>query len=633
MAAHYIVATAGHVDHGKSALINALSGIDPDRLPEEKSRGMTIDLGFAHIDLDGVRLGLIDVPGHEDFVKNMIAGVGSIDLAMLIVAADDGWMPQTEEHVQILHYLGVKRIVVVLTKADLAGELADLALEEVCEQLAGTPYADAPSIKTTALTGEGIPELKQLLKEQLAGVPQQQDTGKPRLYVDRAFSRQGLGTVITGTLSGGSLNKDQDVVVYPDRAPSRIRGLQNHNQQVDTSHAGSRTALNLRDIELAGKQRGGIKRGHVVTLPSLGEPSKTIGAYLFRTNREHLMAKGALQAIRHGTRVRVHHGSSNLPARVFLLEDKAIGPGQAGFAQLRFDDACFAFAGDHFIVRDWPEEFTLAGGIILDPHAKRKHYRDAKNRDYLEACASAGEDLPQRLQAELACHRAVPSESLLRQSIFSQADINQARDALGLITESGMVIDPAYWESLKQQVAERIDMHHAKHPELAGLKSVLLQQLGIPEHLLPLILRRLCTEGFVQAGPVIRRDSHNPRLPPDLEKAAEQLRSAMRNKPLEPPSRKDLVRDDPGKKAMQFLVDMGEVVDLGQDVCLMRDALKQATDRVTAFIAENGPATASDLRKALETTRRVAMPLLEYLDLEGITRRQGDVRVLRDSGE
>ncbi|MFT5121539.1 MAG: selenocysteine-specific elongation factor [Kiritimatiellia bacterium] len=629
MSGHYIVATAGHVDHGKSALVNALSGIDPDRLPEEKSRGMTIDLGFAHVDLDDLHLALIDVPGHEDFVKNMIAGIGSIDLALLIVASDDGWMPQTEEHLQILQYLGVKQLIVVLTKADLAGELADLALEEVCEQLAGTPYEDAPSIKTAALSGEGIPELKQLLKEQLMGMPQQRDIGKPRLYVDRAFSRQGLGTVVTGTLTGGSLQKDQEVVVYPERTASRIRSLQNHNEQVEVSGAGTRTALNLRDIEIAGKQRSGIKRGHVITLPELGEPSRVMGTFLFRTNREHLMAKGALQPIRHGARVRVHHGSSNLPARVFLLEDKEILPGQSGVAQLRFDDPCFSFSGDHFIVRDWPEQFTLAGGIMLDPHASKKRYRDVGNRAYLEACAASAEDLALRLQAELAFHKAVSAPRLLSQSLFSKAAIDEVREQLGLITESGMVFDPAYWQDLKRKVAERIDTHHANHPELAGLKTVLLQQLDIPEHLLPIVLKRLCSEGFVQVGPVIRRESHNPNLPPELERAAEQIRAALGEKPLEPPSRKDLSPDDHARKALQFLIDIGEVVDLGQDVCIMRTAVASASDRISQFIASNGPATASDLRKALETTRRVAMPLLEYLDEVGVTRRDGDVRILK----
>ena len=226
MPTNYIVATAGHVDHGKSALVNALSGIDPDRLPEEKKRGMTIDLGFAHIEIQDRHLAIIDVPGHEDFVKNMIAGVGSIDLAMLIVAADDGWMPQTEEHLQILQYLGVKNMIVVLPKSDLAGELAELALEEVCEQLIDTPFEGCPSITTSAETGDGIDALKAMLHTELGKLEAQADIGKPRLYVDRAFSKQGLGTVVTGTLTGGTLTNDQDVVIYPQETESRIRSLQ-----------------------------------------------------------------------------------------------------------------------------------------------------------------------------------------------------------------------------------------------------------------------------------------------------------------------------------------------------------------------------------------------------------------------
>ena len=630
MPTNYIVATAGHVDHGKSALVNALSGIDPDRLPEEKKRGMTIDLGFAHIEIQDRHLAIIDVPGHEDFVKNMIAGVGSIDLAMLIVAADDGWMPQTEEHLQILQYLGVKNMIVVLTKSDLAGELAELALEEVCEQLIDTPFEGCPSITTSAETGDGIDALKAMLHTELGKLEAQADIGKPRLYVDRAFSKQGLGTVVTGTLTGGTLTNDQDVVIYPQETESRIRSLQNHEQEVDSSPPGTRTALNLRDIEVGGKQRSGIKRGHLVTHPGLGEPHRVVDVHLLRTHRDQLMSKGALQPIKHGANVRIHHGSSSMAARIFLMDKTMIKPGESGLAQLRFSDPIFAFAGDHFILRDWPEQFTLAGGRILDPDARAKDYRFPERITYLNARVNHDADLTAWLEAELAFKRAVPLATLLRKSIFSEADIKAALQTSSCTLSNQLVVDTDYWNNLKSTVATAVDERHKKHPELAGFKIADLPRLDIPDHLQPLLLTSMTEEGFERAGPFFKRAAHVPTLPPELEKAAQEIRAALTSNPMEPPSYKDLVISGPTKKAMRFLTENGEVTAINSDVVILTSAYDQAIQTVQKHIETHGPATVSDLRQAIGTTRRILMPLLEFLDQSGITQRNGDVRVLRD---
>ena len=617
MPTHYIVATAGHVDHGKSALVNALSGTHPDRLPEEKKRGMTIDLGFAHVAIDEHRLAVIDVPGHEDFVKNMIAGVGSIDLALLIVAADDGWMPQTEEHLQILQYLGVKNMIVVLTKADLAGELAELALEEVCEQLIGTPFEGCPSISTSAETGEGIEELKQLLSKQLDDITPQADVGKPRLYVDRAFSKQGLGTVVTGTLTGGTLSKDQEVMVYPQTDPSKIRSIQNHDHESETTLPGTRTALNLRDIDVAGKQRSGIKRGHVVTLPNLGDPHKIVDVHLFRTQREALMSKGALQPIKHGAYVRIHHGSSSIPARIFLMQGNALKPGESGVAQLRFDHPVYSFATDRFIVRDWPEEFTLAGGIILDPHASPRDYRFPERIAYLETRA-ASDLVKDWLEAEVRFKRAIPINQLLKMSTFSEADVLNAVETGSCTLENQLVVDTAFWNGLKKQLTKAVEKQHRDHPQLAGVTIAEIPQLiDITDDLLPLLLAAMTKEGFERAGPFYKRADHEPGLPPDLIQAAKDILSAVTTKPMEPPSRKDLVTSGPTKKAMQFLLDTQEVTALNADVVMLTTAYEQAIALVRDHITTQGPATASDLRKTIGTTRRILMPLLEFLDQSG----------------
>src|SRR5262245_2854972 len=353
--AHYIVATAGHVDHGKSSLVKALTGTDPDRLPEEKARGITIDLGFAHLELPAptsfksqgsttFSLGIVDVPGHEDFVKNMVAGVGSIDLALFVVAADDGWMPQTEEHLQILSYLGVTNAIVALTKIDLAPdeERAEAALRE---KLTGTPFGNAPIVRTSIPQARGFEELKAALKSELARTPLPKNAGKPRLAVDRVFTLHGIGTVVTGTLSGGTLQTGQSVVIQPSGKNTRIRNLQSHNQDVTTAGPGTRTAVNLPDVFVAGKTQGyadsGIGRGEIVTIPGLGEPSRTVDAMLEKSLRLAYLDLPESRPLKDGALVRVHHGSANHSARLLLLDGAELHPGQKALAQLRFEEPVF----------------------------------------------------------------------------------------------------------------------------------------------------------------------------------------------------------------------------------------------------------------------------------------------------
>ena len=365
---HFILATAGHVDHGKSFLVKALTGLDPDRLPEEKARGMTIDLGFAHLELPDPNrpsasflLGIVDVPGHEDFVKNMVAGVGSVDLALLVVAADDGWMPQTEEHLQILTHLGVARAVVALTKVDLAQDECRVTAG-IRDKLRGTPFADAPIVPTSVISGRGLDELKAILTQLLVDAPRPRDFGKPRLPVDRVFKLPGIGTVVTGTLTGGILRRGQTVAVQPSGKTTRIRNIQSHNHDVDASGPGMRTALNLPELKAAE-----IHRGDVITLPELGGPSETLDVYVEISPRTN-------HALKNDARVRIHHGSGNVAGRVAFGEGKELAVGGCAPAQLQLEVPTFIFAGDRCILRDWAEQRTLAGAIVLDPDASRKGF-------------------------------------------------------------------------------------------------------------------------------------------------------------------------------------------------------------------------------------------------------------------
>ncbi|HEY0368289.1 MAG TPA: selenocysteine-specific translation elongation factor, partial [Chthoniobacterales bacterium] len=340
---HLILATAGHVDHGKTALIKALTGTDTDRLPEEKARGITIELGFAELQLDDVSLGIVDVPGHEDFVKNMVAGVGSIDLALLVIAADDGWMPQTEEHLQILTYLGVTRAVIAVTKSDLASA----PNESIRNELAGTPFADAAIISVSAKIGSGLDDLKTELVRQCASISAPADFGKPRLAVDRVFTLRGIGMVVTGTLTGGTLRRGDEVVVQPSTRIARIRAIQNHGREVEASTPGMRTALNIPGVEIA--------RGDVITSGEFGAASSVVDVLVMRSAR--LAPK--TRPLKHGVVLRVHHGTAASPARIFFADEQALHTGKTAIAELRFDAPIFAFVGDRFVLRDSSEQQTL----------------------------------------------------------------------------------------------------------------------------------------------------------------------------------------------------------------------------------------------------------------------------------
>ncbi len=640
-AANYILATAGHVDHGKSSLIKALTQIDPDRLPEEKERGITIDLGFASLDLDSgdkqYRLGIIDVPGHEDFVKNMVAGVGSIDLALIVVAADDSWMPQTEEHAQILAYLGVTKAVVALTKIDLPDADAELAVEMVREELAGTPFAEAPIIGTSVTTGVGIPELKQALLDVLADTPPPADIGRPRLPVDRVFTLRGIGTVVTGTLTGGTLTKGQTVALQPSGATSRLRSIQAHNADVESVGPGTRTAVNLPDLgHDTSHGAEGVQRGDIVTLPDAGETSDALDVWIERSPRLDSGQYSVNRPLKNNTRVRVHMGSGNHPARVLLLDRKELLPGESDIAELRFERPVFAAAGDRFIVRDWSEQATLAGGRILDERANRRRFRSQAQRSLLEARAGEPDDLRVWTASQLSRDTAAKAERVLHQSRFGP---NAVRQALGeliaegkLVEREGIVADQDAWRAAGATLADLINAFHAAHPELPGLpltesRAALIEQLGSPDAV-DLLLGDLCESEFEKRGTVLARKTHTPALPDRLKAAAAKIRAGLNAKPTEPPGRKELAPDAESQEVMKFLLNTGEVVELCADIVILKSVYQGMTTGIVDWIKRNGPATVSELRQAVGASRRIVMPVLEKFDREGVTKRDGDKRAL-----
>jgi len=618
---HFIIATAGHVDHGKSALVKALTGTDPDGLPEEKKRQITIDLGFAALNVtapngDQIHAGIVDVPGHEDFVRNMIAGVGSIDLALFVVAADDGWMPQSEEHLQILTYLGVQRAVIALTKSDLGG--IDIVTNQIREQLTGTPFADSPIVPTSVRSGTGIEKLVNTLATQLAKTQPQLDVCKPRLFIDRVFTLRGIGTVVTGTLTGGSLRRGQQIVVYPSNLETRIRSIQSHGHERDVAQPGMRTAINLPDLRL-----DQVKRGDVVTLPGHGMPTSILIVRVVRPSRLSCN-KTVAHPLKNGLSTYVHHGTARVAARIRFRENGSLEVGKEKSAHLTLASPIFAFIGDRFVVRDSSERHTIAGGIVLDPDG---------NKESLAAILAL-DSIDSLVRATLARQGFARRENLLSKSRFSADEISEV---LTYLEQSGEIVlsqhiaaHCEFWRKLGAQAIGLIDAAHKQTPERAGIDlSELRSALRIQDaEVLESLVADLCKGDFVRKGSVVAWTSHRPTLPAHLQPVEKRIRETLTGQPFDPPSRKAIESDPRARQVVRFLIENGDVTELALDVVLLRESFERMKSQVAEFISKNGPATVSELRQALGSSRRIMVPLLERLDRDGITRRVGDKRTL-----
>ena len=632
---NFILATAGHIDHGKSTLIEALSGINPDRLPEEQKRGMTIDLGFAHLNIKDTEnqdeifsLGLIDVPGHADFVKNMVAGAGSVDLAMFVVAADDGWMPQSEEHLQILSYLNVKRAVVALTKSDTVDDI-DFSIEVIRDSLKGSAFENSPVVPVCALIGEGIDEIKKVIINELKELPPPADISKPRLCVDRVFSPKGVGTVITGTTHGGGFSKGQKVIIQPQGTETTIRSIQNHNSQLDDCKPGMRTALNIPDIEiLKGKSKEGIRRGDTITIADLGTPSRRVHVEVHVSERAT-----KIQTIKHAQRVRFHHFSTTISGKILFFENTNLEKGNKQIAEIRLDRPVFTFAGDRFVLRDWSKQFTIGGGIILDSSPPKRSYRTEKQRNFLLMRASNPNEFTTHLNSLLTRDHFIKSDTPLSQSSFSKSVIEDTIENNDAVVSRNFIIDKNWWSEINEIAGNRIKTIHEKHPELPGIDisqlRTFMKKRVVDSKLFEFLIDQLCKSGFTKKDTILSIDSHKASLPNHLTSSGKKIRILLDENPLEPPNPKEIINSESDEAALKFLLQTNEAIQLDEKVILLSKNYNEAVDKIRSYITQNGPATAADLRKALSSTRRVIIPLLEHLDKEGITFRSGDTRVLK----
>ena len=608
-----VVGTAGHIDHGKSTLITALTGVDPDRLAEEKRRGMTIDLGFGHLRLpSGREVGIVDVPGHARFIRNMLAGVHGIDAVILVVAADEGVRPQTREHLEIVDLLEVRRGVVALTKIDLVdAEWLEMVTSEVASALEGTSLAGAPIVPVSAVERRGLDELTAALDAVLAEAEPRSDLGRPRLPIDRAFTMSGFGTVVTGTLVDGSLSVGQELEVVPGGRVVRIRGLQQHNRKVEVAPPGSRVAVNI-----AGAEKHEVERGDVLA------PRGSLPATRRVDARVRVLA-GAARPLRHGAELTLHTGAVEVGARAIVLEGDSIAAGAEGWVQLYLERPAAVAAGDRFVLRVPSPSLTLAGGRFADV-APRKHPRhDAAVRASLERRASGNV-----LQEELRKYpRGVTSAALLKATLSSDADAG----TLDARRSGDWMWAREHWEAIGERVRAALAEYHSTHPLRAGMaREEMRSRAGIPPAAFAAALRALLDDGVVvERGGEVALPAHQPALE-EGDGPAGRLIEQLASHPFAPPSLAEAMeKSGASTEVVRALERRGDVVRLSDDVAFTRDAYEKAVGLVKEMVAASGSVTVAQLRDRMGASRRPVLALLEHLDAERVTRRVGDARVLR----
>jgi selenocysteine-specific elongation factor len=615
-----VVGTAGHVDHGKSTLITALTGTDPDRLREERERGMTIDLGFAWMTApSGTEIGFVDVPGHQDFIRNMLAGIGSIDAVILVIAADEGVMPQTREHLAILGLLGVERGLIALTKRDLVDdEWAALVIADVRTALAGSPLAAAPLVEVSAAKRTGLDRLVSTLETVLGAAPPRRDTGRPRLPIDRAFTMTGFGTVVTGTLLDGTLAIGDEVAAVPGGARGRIRGLQTHRTPLETARPGSRVAANLTGID-----RDEVARGMVLTRPGALQPTSLLTLQL-------VSVPGAIP-LAQDEEVKVHVGTAEVIARASILEDPdAATRGDATWVQLRLAAPVVAAVGDRLVVRRPSPSETIGGGVIADLGAKRLRRRP---ETVAELERRAAPSPASRLLASIDEPRT-PAEAADRSGLDAAARDAAATELVSdgrAVRLSDALISRGGFDAIAAHVERICAQTHRRTPLRAGAsREEVRSAVGLPAKRFTALIERLVTEGRIaQRGSALALPQHVPTLAPDDEARWTKARAALAAAPLQPPSAHQLETEyGIGRELLAALAERGDLVRVGDDAAFLPDAVVRFADAVIAELEAARSITVGRARDLTGSSRKHVLPLLQYLDDEGLTRRQGDDRIL-----
>ena len=620
----HVIGTAGHVDHGKSTLIAALTGINPDRLKEEQERLMTIDLGFAWLTLPGgEEIGIVDVPGHRDFIGNMLAGVGDLDAALLVIAADEGVMPQTREHLAILDLLQVRQGIVVLTKTDLVDDPTwlDLVETEVRTVIHATVFQDAPILRVSSRTRQGFLELIKTLEMLLRGLPARPDLGRPRLPIDRIFSITGFGTIVTGTLSDGKLVVGDEVEILPSGLHARIRGLQIYKKKVDSAVPGSRLAVNLTGVNLEQ-----VTRGQVLAIPGQYLPTQRMDVH-FR-----LLPDIALP-LKHHTEVKLFIGASEIIANLRLLGVDSLDPGSTGWLQLELRSPVIAIHGDHFILRRPSPGETLGGGTVVDPLPQKRHKRfDGAVLKTLE-CMAQGSPSEVLLQTCLALGPALVKDVVSR----SRLEEGAARSAYQELLDTGqlvllqdVLIPAANWSALKESVAAALAAYHGIFPLRRGMpREELKSRLKLAPHLFNLVIPKLASENIIiETAKWISLPGHVVRFSPFQQVKVDKLMEQFAISPFTPPSIKEC-QAQVGEDILSALIEGGDLVAVSEEVVYRKLDYERMVEKIRLVLRKKEQISLAEVRDLFNTSRRYVQPLLEYLDAIGITIRSGDFRRLK----
>jgi len=620
----FIIGTTGHIDHGKSSLVKALTSIDPDRLPEEKERGMSIDLGFAWMPLkSGETVGFIDVPGHKDLMKNVIAGLWGINASLLVVAADDGWMPQTEEHIQILDFFGISHAVVAITKIDMVDDSDWIALveEDIRKRLVKTRLAGSPIVKVSATLGTNIDSLKEAITDLSRRAVHHTDRDKPRLYIDRVFTITGSGTVVTGTLIDGSFNQDQKVTVYPRNLSSRIRSIESYKQKVNKGLPGSRVALNLMGIK-----KDEIERGDIVFSEAQQPQSSlylNVSVSLPQTNPYHLKDKA---------KTVVHLGTRAVPAVIRLIQTKILHPGDSGYAQLQLKEPVDCRIGDRFILRRPSPVITIGGGTVLDPMAEKLR---SKNETILAAWLAKREELEIHsvILTELEKRNFMTQDELFDtlpwEKKLVKGGIAELKDR-GLLMTGQWVLETACTDRVRIKLQDLLAGHHKNNPLGSGMtQAEMITQTGIPKEIIDYIVSSMAKDGVVRIdGNYISLSTHTPSATTGQETLIRDILEVFSGRHEFPPTRRELSQLKPGSEALiAYMCRQNMLVDVGDDILLEFNHYMEVKERIIDIITRNGSISIQTARDKFGFTRKFILPIFNKLDHEGITMLVNNERV------
>ncbi len=629
----HVIGTAGHVDHGKSTLVTALTGIDPDRLKEEQERQMTIDLGFAWLTLpDGEEVGIVDVPGHRDFIGNMLAGVGGIDAALLIVAADEGVMPQTREHLAILDLLQIPAGLVVLTKIDLVDDPSWIKLveDDIQTNLRGTVLEKSPILRVSSRTRAGFPELLQALALSLKDIASRPDLGRPRLPVDRVFSIAGFGTVVTGTLTDGVLSQGEELEILPGGLRGRVRGLETHKKTESQAIPGARTAVNVSGINVSQ-----IHRGDVVAHPGQYRTTQ-------RLDVKFRLLPDASSPLRHGSEVKLYLGTTETVAGIRLLGMDLLEPGEEGWLQIEPRQPVVAVRGDRFILRRPSPGETLGGGTIVDPAPKKRYKRT--DREMIDRLAALSHDSPADLllRASQELGPAEEKDVVQRANLepaMAIAALNELADTGrliklepgGLTARSGtIVVSREAWSAFVARVDRAVRAYHQAFPLRPGVpREELKSRLGIPARIFTAALNKLVDESIlVETGNHIALSDWKIQFSPEEQSTIQDILDRFKEAPYSPPSIKDC-QITLGEEVYNALVEKGELLPVSAEVVFRKGDFETMVEKIKAALQASGKITLAEVRDLFDTSRRYVQALLEYLDATGVTVREGDARKLR----